>query len=270
MRVNGVVVLHPAIDESKGSSGIWDRTDPDVIALEGLHECLGHAVAFRALDRGEARHQVKRQGDLDGSVGGEDRAVVGQPLSRMRGADRAEALLDAADHHVADHLAGDAGGCRHPTDNFAVVAIESEGDAYDLAVPANEFQRVRAPAAIRADRCHLAVMLARAPAAGMAFEQEAMLLHEPIDALGVDRAKPSDRRSRFNSAAIRRYPGRSLVDKAADGASELDIAGALLRPAPSPAAVTALDHVRARYAERGADGLHRISPGSGECDSKVS
>ena len=60
MRVNGVVVLHPTIDESKGGSGIWDRADPDVIALEGLHECLGHAVAFRAFDGGEARHKVER------------------------------------------------------------------------------------------------------------------------------------------------------------------------------------------------------------------
>jgi hypothetical protein len=32
-------------------------------------------------------------------------------------------------------------------------------------------------------------MLARPPAAGMAFEQKAMLLHQPIDALGVDRSQ---------------------------------------------------------------------------------
>jgi hypothetical protein len=48
--VNGVVVLHPAIDESKGCGGIRDRADPDVVALEGLHEGLGHAVALRAFD----------------------------------------------------------------------------------------------------------------------------------------------------------------------------------------------------------------------------
>ena len=41
---------------------------------------------------------------------GEYRTVVGQPLHRIRRAERAETLLDAADHHVADHLAGDAGG----------------------------------------------------------------------------------------------------------------------------------------------------------------
>jgi hypothetical protein len=32
-------------------------------------------------------------------------------------------------------------------------------------------------------------MLARAPAASVAFEQEAMLLHQPIDALGIDRGQ---------------------------------------------------------------------------------
>src|SRR6266446_9454795 len=105
----------------------------------------------------------------------------------MRRADRTEALLDAADHHVADHLARYAGGCRHPADDFAVMAIEGEGDAHNLAAPAGELQRVRAPAAVRADRRHLAVVLAYPPASGMAFEQEALLFHQPIDALGVDR-----------------------------------------------------------------------------------
>src|SRR4051812_4449666 len=54
MWVNGVVVLHPAIEESKSRSGIRDRADPDIVALEGLHKSLGHAVAFRAFNRGES------------------------------------------------------------------------------------------------------------------------------------------------------------------------------------------------------------------------
>ena len=74
--MHGVVVLHPAINEGESGSGIGDRADPDIVALEGLHEGLGHAVALGAFDRGEARGQVEGQGDLDGPVGGEDRAVV--------------------------------------------------------------------------------------------------------------------------------------------------------------------------------------------------
>ena len=73
-------------------AGIRDRVDPDVIALEGFHEGFGHPVTLRAFDRGEARDQVERQGNLDGLVRGEDRAVVRQPLHRMRRAQGAEAL----------------------------------------------------------------------------------------------------------------------------------------------------------------------------------
>src|SRR5271170_7707765 len=103
--MHGVVVLHPIVDESERGGSIRDRANPDVIALEGLYESLGHAVAFRAFDRGETRGEIERQGGLDGPVGSEYRTVIGQPLHWMRRAERAETLLDAADHHVADHLA---------------------------------------------------------------------------------------------------------------------------------------------------------------------
>jgi hypothetical protein len=69
------------------------------------------------------------------------------------------------------------------------MAIEGKGHPYDLAVPAGELERIRAPAAIRADRRHLAVMLARPAASGVAFEQEAVLLHQPVDTLRVDRGQ---------------------------------------------------------------------------------
>ena len=81
-------------------------------------------------------------------MSGEDRSVVGEPLHRVGRADRAEALLDAADHHVADHLTGDAGRRGDPTNDLAVVAIEGEGEAHDLTVPAGELQAIRAPADI--------------------------------------------------------------------------------------------------------------------------
>src|SRR5271166_3892141 len=158
MGVDGVVILHPMINASQRGSGIGYWTDPDIVALKGFHKSLGHAVAFRAFDRGETRSEVERQGNLDGLVSSEDRAVVGEPLHRMRSANCAKALLDALNHHIADHLAGDAGGRRHPGDGFAVMAIEGEGNAHHLAVPTREFQRVRAPAAIRADRRDLAVI----------------------------------------------------------------------------------------------------------------
>ena len=79
--MHGVVVLHPIVDESERGGGIRDRTDPDVIALEGLHESLGHTVALRAFDRGEARGEVERQGDLDGPVGSEYRKRIDRLFS---------------------------------------------------------------------------------------------------------------------------------------------------------------------------------------------
>src|SRR5262245_9778421 len=37
---------------------IRDWADRDVVALEGLNEGLGHSIALRAFDWGEARHQI--------------------------------------------------------------------------------------------------------------------------------------------------------------------------------------------------------------------
>src|SRR5215469_16080915 len=135
MGVDGIVILHPMINGSQGGSGIGYWTDPDIVALEGFDKSLGHAIAFRAFDRGETRGEVKRQGDLDGLVGSEDRAIVREPLHRVRRANCAKALLDALNHHIADHLAGDAGGRRRPGDCFAVMAIEGEGNAHHPTVP---------------------------------------------------------------------------------------------------------------------------------------
>jgi Transposase DDE domain group 1 len=58
---NLALVFHPAIDESNGCSGVRDRADTHVIALEGFDERLGYAIACRAFDRCEARHSVQRQ-----------------------------------------------------------------------------------------------------------------------------------------------------------------------------------------------------------------
>ena len=103
---------------------------------------------------------------------------------------RAEALLDALNHHVADHLTRDAGGGGDPRDDLAVMAIEGEGETHYLAVPAGEPEAIEAPADVGAPCRHLAVMFARASPAGMPGQQQAIPLHQPIDALGVGGAIP--------------------------------------------------------------------------------
>src|SRR5438874_7302679 len=68
-----------------GCRRVRDRVDRDVIAVEGLHECLGHAIALRAFEWSEARHEVECQCDLDGSVYSEDRSIVGVDLLQKSG-----------------------------------------------------------------------------------------------------------------------------------------------------------------------------------------
>src|SRR5690242_5374935 len=56
MGMHGVVVLDPGIDQSKSGSGVGDRADADLVALEGFDEGLGHAVAFRTFDLSPVFH----------------------------------------------------------------------------------------------------------------------------------------------------------------------------------------------------------------------
>jgi len=197
------------------------------------------------------------------------KSVVGEPLHAMRRADRTKALLDAVDHHVADHLAGDAGRRGNPADDLAVVAIEGEGNAHDLAIPAGELQAIRAPADVRAQRGDLAVVIAATAVSGVASQQQAMLFHQPIDALGVDRGQTVGSPLALEERGDPPVPvGWSRIDKATDR-SKLQVTRTLLWPTTSSSAVAAFDHIRARYAQRRADRLHWVSPGCGECDSKI-
>ena len=113
-------------------------------------------------------------------------------------------------------------------------------------------------------------MLARPPSTGMAFEQEPVLLHQPIDALGVDRSRaggsPLALEERGDPPVA---VGRALIDETPDVGGQLAIALAGLRSTSRPSLVAALDDVRPCDAQRGGDGLYGISSGSGERGSKV-
>jgi hypothetical protein len=71
----------------------------------------------------------------------------------MSGAETAEARLDGFEHHVADVGTADP-GVRNgaPGDDLAVMGVEGEGAADDLAVPAGELETVRAPSEVGAHR----------------------------------------------------------------------------------------------------------------------
>ena len=186
MRVNGVVVLHPAIDESESCGGIRNRTDPDIVSLEGLHEGLGHAIAFGTFHWREARLEVESHRDLKGAAGGEDRAVVCQPLHLLRCSDVAKPPFDALNHHVPDHLAGNPGRGCHPADDFAIMAVQREGDPDNLAAPTGELQDIRTPSLIGTAGYDGAIMDTRGTPPGMPGQEKPVLLHQPVDPLGID------------------------------------------------------------------------------------
>src|SRR6202043_1331972 len=75
----------------------------------------------------------------------------------------------ASDHQVAHHLAGDAGGRGQPGHDLAIAGIDSKQHTHDLAITTGELEVIGAPADVRAQCNHDAVMRAPWPAAGMPF-----------------------------------------------------------------------------------------------------
>ena len=59
-----VVVLDPSGDEPERSCSVGQGRDAHVVALEGLHERLAHAVRLRAANGCEAWNQVQGRGEV--------------------------------------------------------------------------------------------------------------------------------------------------------------------------------------------------------------
>jgi hypothetical protein len=114
----------------------------------------------------------------------------------------------------------------------------------------------------------LAVVSLLKATTGMPGEQQAVLLHQSIDALVVDRtsSRPLSFQERGDPAVA---IGRSYVDHAADLRSKLQIPIPDLRPSLGPHALEALDDVGAGHAERVGDSLHRKPSLSTELDRQV-
>src|ERR1700728_732931 len=100
-----VVILEPRRQLGKYGLSIRSIVNIHVISLEGLDERFGHAVRLRTAHRREARHQAQSLGELDRLMGTIAAPVIREPLNGLRRAVRSEALLNALEHQVADHLA---------------------------------------------------------------------------------------------------------------------------------------------------------------------
>lgn len=145
-----VVVLDPASDQSECGLGIRQRRHLDVVALQGLHEGFRDAVALRALHRREAGLQAELAGEDLCLLRDVWRAVVGQHLDQRRRVACSEAALDGFEHEIADRTADPGVDHGAPGDDLAVVCVDDEGSADDIAVPAGELEPVAAPAQVRA------------------------------------------------------------------------------------------------------------------------
>jgi hypothetical protein len=124
-------------------------------------------------------------------------------LHLLRCSDVAKPLLDALNHHVPDHLAGNPGRGCHPADDFAIIAVQREGDPDNLAAPTGELQDIRTPSLIGTAGYDGPIMDTRGTPPGMPGQEKPVLLHQPVDPLKESR--PAARRSRLRSAAIRRH-----------------------------------------------------------------
>lgn len=214
--------------------------------------------------------EVQSGGNLKGAIGGEDGSVVGQPLHLARSPDVGEPLFATVDHHVPDHLAGDPSRCGHPADDLAVVAVQGKGNPHDLAIPAGEFQRVRTPTLVGA-ACHdRSVMGPRDAAPCMPGQQQAALLHQSVDALGVDRVvaggSPLALEERGDPPVSIAW---AAIHQATDIRRELRIPGAGLGSALRTLATRSLNQVGTGHPERLCDPFHGVSSGACDRDSKV-
>jgi hypothetical protein len=72
-----------------------------------------------------------------------------------------------------------------PSEHLAVVSINDEDDAGDVAVPAGDLEDIGAPAQVRAHHNHFAVMQAALATARVALEEKSLPLHDPETRLWV-------------------------------------------------------------------------------------
>ena len=75
--------------------------------------------------------------------------VVRQELDGLQSLRRPEPPFDRIEHQVAHVRAANAGaGDRFPGDDLAIVGVDDEGTADDLAIPAGELEAVGTPAQV--------------------------------------------------------------------------------------------------------------------------
>src|SRR5215469_9296226 len=97
-----------------------------------------------------------------------------------------EPTLDANNHQIAHHFAGDAGGRGRPGDDFPIASVDGEQDPEELAIAASQLEMIGAPTDIRAQGDHDTVVGASWSAASVPLQGQFIDLHDPQHSLGID------------------------------------------------------------------------------------
>src|SRR5262249_23528285 len=114
--------------------------------------------------------------------------------------------LDANNHQIAHHFAGDAGGRGRPGDDFPIAGVDSEQDTEELAIAASELEMIGAPTDIRAQSDHDNVVGAPWPAASVPLQGLFIDLLIRSTRLALIVGLPSAFCCRFTKRVMRRYP----------------------------------------------------------------
>jgi len=185
-----VVVLEPLRKLRQDRLCIRAIMNVNIITLERFDERLGHAVRLRRSYGREAGNETDRLGEGDGLVSAVTATVIREPLHRMRGLLIVKTSLDALEHQVTDHLAGDAAGGGVPGHHLAIAGIEGKGDTNAMSVPAGDLDAIRGPSQVGSDRDDLTVVCSSRRLAGVALQQKSVLRHQPVNAFMVEPGKP--------------------------------------------------------------------------------
>ena len=136
VRVHGVEVLEGRRQLVHYGGCVGQVHQTDVVALEGVDEALGHAVALRAADRRVRRLEAQLARNAACVVSDVGAAVVREELQRAalgKGFHDAEALLYGLDENLTHRLAWQAfGGPCAPSHDLAVAAVLDDGCVHSL------------------------------------------------------------------------------------------------------------------------------------------
>jgi hypothetical protein len=266
-----VVALEPPRRLRQDRLCIWAIMNVNIVPLERFDERLGHAVGLWRSYRRKARHETDRLGEGDGVVSPVTAAVIREPLHRIRCLLIIKTPLDALEHQITGHLAGDAVGGRDPGHHLTIAGVERKGHTNALSVPAGDLEAVGRAAQVRAARDDLTVVRSAWRLSGIALQQAAVLRHQAVNAFAVQPGK-----SRIFTLPIEQCPdptipvGRPVIRQRSNGRQELGILRLLVSASRATPFAKTRVKLRTRDAERVGDRPHSELSSSNDGKREIS